>query len=670
MMRATKLVVALFALGACASDTTGTSPSSTTFRVDRTERAGDGVPYFVQGALGAATATIHGLDDVDAAMAAVLPDIGRAIQVPADQLVARRVDQDDIGMTHVRYAQRAHGMPVVNGDVIVHLAPDGAINSVSNGARDASNMPSTAQIEASVAADLARARTLHATTAGTPDLVYVITNGDGELHLAWRTDVRGPMVHDTVFIDAISGEVVARHPHIQPARNRTIFSGGDVVDQNVPSSQVGTEGSPPTDAIAKIAYDNTGTTYDCYQTLFSRDSYNGAGAELVSYVHITQSGGPFLNAFWDGSEMVYGDGNGTEFGEFVRALDVTAHELTHAVTEASAGLVYQLESGALNEASSDILGATCEAFKAGGVSANTWLIGEAVYTPATPGDAFRYMNNPTADAPIYNNQINSTDYYPERLKLSGGQQPDGNNDQGYVHFNSGIANLAFYLMSEGGKHPRNKTPYMVVGVGIDKASRIWYRALNNYFTANETFAQARTHTEMAANDLYPGPTRTAISLAWATVGVGQAPVDNSPPTVALTSPAKGATVEAGFTISATAMDDQGVLRVDFLIDGMKVGSSSTPPYMITTAAIGPGAHTVEATAYDAINHATDTAMVNLIDPTCGNSCTADQMCDMATGTCVDKPDEGGCCSSSRDSAVSSMLLFIGLAFVSRRRRRR
>lgn len=671
MSRATKWAVAILALGACASD--APDVASSTFRVDRAERAGDGVPYFLHGALGVAAGPIRALADVDAAMSAALPEIGRAIHVPADQLIAKRIDHDEIGMTHIRYTQRAHGLPVVGGVVILHLATDGTIRSVTNGARDASGMPTTPQIASTLAADVTRANTPNATATTAPDLVYVITNGDGDLRFAWRTDVRGPMVHDTVFVDAISGEVVARHPHIQPAKNRTIFSGGDVVDESVPSTQVGSEGIPPTDTIAKIAYDNTGTTYDCYSNLFSRDSYDGAGAELVAYVHITQNGGPFLNAFWDGAEMVYGDGNGTEFGEFVRALDVTAHELTHAVTERSAGLVYENESGALNEASSDILGATCEAYKAGAVSANTWKIGEDVYTPSTPstpGDAFRYMNNPTLDGPIYNNQISSTDYYPERLKLAAGEQPGGNNDQGYVHFNSGIANLAFYLMSEGGPHPRAKTPYMVVGVGIDKASRIWYRALANYFTPNETFAQARTATEMAAMELFPGPTKTTITMAWATVGVGAPPIDNSPPTIMITSPEKGATVQAGFTITANASDDQGVLRVDFSIDGQVVGSATAAPYTITSAMLGAGSHVVEATAYDAVNHTSDSAMVTIIDPTCGNSCTSDQVCDMNTGTCMDKPDEdgGGCCSTSDGNAASSLALFAGIALLLRRRR--
>ncbi|MBA3498899.1 MAG: M4 family metallopeptidase, partial [Deltaproteobacteria bacterium] len=525
----------------------------------------------------------------------------------------------------------------------------------------------------SSAADLARARTLNATVATAPDLVYVITNGEGDLRLAWRTDVRGPMVHDTVFVDAISGEVAARHPHIQPARNRTTYSGGDVTNQNVPSTLVGSEGSPPTEAIAKLNYDSTGTVYDCYKTLFARDSYDNLGAELIAYVNVTQNGGAFNNAFWDGVEMVYGTGDGVEFANFVRALDVTAHEMTHAVIEKSAGLVYQVESGALNEATADILGVTCEHFKTQTITANTWKIGEDIYTPATPGDALRYMNNPTLDGPIYNNQISSTDYYPERLKLAAGEQPGGNNDQGYVHFNSGIANLAFYLMVQGGKHPRNKTPHQVGGSGIDKASKIWYRALNNYMTANTTFAQARAATETASNDLYPGQTKTTISMAWATVGVGAVPTtDISPPAITITAPTKGATVAPGFIVTANAYDDQGVLKVEFAIDGQVVGTSTTPPYTYTSEPLAPGPHLVEATAFDGINKTSDSAMVNIVDPVCGNTCTEDQTCDMTTGTCVDKPEEdgGGCCSTSGDNAVSSLVLFAGLGLVLRRRRRR
>src|SRR5512139_2079219 len=204
MIKATQWVVAMLALGACTSDVDSTSTTTQTFHIDRTERAADGVPYFMQGTLGAVGGPIHELADVDAAMASALPDIGRAIGVPSDQLVARRLDHDELGMTHIRYAQRANGLPVIGGDVIVHLATDGAIKSVTNAARDASGMPTAAQISAMAAADVARAKTPNAIAATAPDLVYVITNGDGDLHFAWRTDVRGPMIHDTVFVDATS----------------------------------------------------------------------------------------------------------------------------------------------------------------------------------------------------------------------------------------------------------------------------------------------------------------------------------------------------------------------------------------------------------------------------------------------------------------------------------
>ena len=666
MLNSTKLLAAILALGACASDAPDVT-SSTAFHIDRTDRANDGAPYFVQGTLGAATGPIRDLKDVDAAMAVALPAIGRAIGVPADQLVATRVDEDDLGMTHIRYAQRAQGLPVVGGDVIVHLAVDGTITSVTNGARDASGLTTTPKIAASAAADIAQAKTAKATTATAPELVFVIINGDGDVRLAWRTDVRGPMLHDTVFVDAGSGEVVARHAHIQPVKNRSVYSGYDVVYQDTEPTQIGSEGAPPSDNIGKTAYDNVGTTYDCYNNRFTRDSFDDAGAELISVIHVTAQGGPFQNAFWSGEVMMYGDGDGGEFGEFVRALDVTAHELTHAVTEKTAGLAYQLESGALNEASSDILGATCEAYKAGSVSANTWLVGEDIYTPSKPGDALRYMNNPTLDGPIYNNQYNSTDYYPERLKLPSGTPPDDSNDHGFVHLNSGIPNLAFYLMSQGGRHPRSKTSYNVVGIGIDKASKIWYRALTHYFTSNQTFAQARSATETAAAELYPGGTKLAVSMAWAAVGVGSAPVDNSPPTITITSPQKNGTVQSGFMITADANDDLGVVKVDFSIDGQLVGTSTNPPYMFMSAPLGAGAHTIEATAYDAVNHTSDSAMVTLIDPTCGNACTEDQTCDMTTGMCV---DEGGCCSSSGGNVGGSFVLFAGVGLVLRRRRRR
>ena len=123
----------------------------------------------------------------------------------------------------------------------------------------------------------------------------------------------------------------------------------------------------------------------------------------------------------------------------------------------------------------------------------------------------------------------------------------------------------------------------------------------------------------------------------------------------------------GFVVTADASDDQGILRVDFSIDGTVVGSSTTAPYMFTSAttlAFGP--HMVEATAFDAVNHTSDSVTVNIIDPTCGNTCTSDQSCDMMTGMCV---DNAGCCSTGGPYG-GSLLLIAGTALVLGRRRRR
>ncbi|HEY6040082.1 MAG TPA: M4 family metallopeptidase, partial [Kofleriaceae bacterium] len=571
-----------------------TSARSTAFHIDRLDHAADGKPYFVHGTLGAVRAPIQTLADVDFALADALPQIALSIGVPANQLFATRVSHDSSGMTHVIYEQNANSLPVVGGRIAVHIAVDGTITDVTNAARDVSALPLTPSIAASYAAESARSSTEKgASSAGATDLVYVITNSDGEVHLAWQVDVRAQhaLVHDLVYVDAVTGNIVARHPLIQAAKNRVISNGNnqDLYSGQITTTPLGDETHPPTEPIGLLAFTNTGITYDVYHDLFHRDSYDNAGAELDSIVHLTFGGTP-NNAVWDGTEMVYGDGDGTQFGEFARALDVTAHELTHAVTGATAGLIYDMESGALNEASSDIMGAVVESTHAGGVSTNTWLVGEDVYTPNTPGDALRYMSNPTLDAPLYNNQLSSADYYPERVMLS----DDQNGDFGGVHFNSGIANLAFYLLSQGGTHPRNKTPYTAIGIGIDKAGQIWYQALTQgYFMPNTNFAQARTATEQAAQTLYPGTAKTAVSLAWATVGVGSAPVDSVPPTVHITTPMTGTSVQPGFAVSATATDDQGVLRVDFSVDGAVVNSSTTAPYMFTTAAnLAPGSHVI------------------------------------------------------------------------------
>ncbi|HEY0093017.1 MAG TPA: M4 family metallopeptidase, partial [Archangium sp.] len=218
----------------------------------------------------------------------------------------------------------------------------------------------------------------------------------------------------------------------------------------------------------------------------------------------------YTNAFWNGTQMVYGDSNGVDSAPLGKSLDVTVHELTHAVTSSESNLTYSNESGALNEGMSDIFAAYCESWTLGWATpASVWMIGDDVWTPATAGDALRYMGNPTQDG-------SSKDYYPTRYT--------GTSDNGGVHWNSGIANLAFKLLSTGGSHPRAVTSTVVPAIGVQKAGAIFYKANVDLMTSGTTFAQAKAYTEQAAGTLYGAGSaeQAAVTKAWEAVGVGVA----------------------------------------------------------------------------------------------------------------------------------------------------
>lgn len=239
--------------------------------------------------------------------------------------------------------------------------------------------------------------------------------------------------------------------------------------------------------------------------------------------------------------MIYGDGDGVTFSSLT-SLDVCGHELTHAVTDYSADLIYQGESGALNEAMSDVLGTAIE-FYATPAKAN-WLIGEECYTPGTNGDALRYMNNP--------NLGNQPDTY------LGTNWYSGSGDYGGVHTNSGVLNYAFYFMTVGGSGTNDfNTTFNVSGIGIEKTRVIAYRALTVYLTSSSNYAAARTAFLSAASDLY-GLTSSeykSVSDAFGAVGIGvKLIVKNS--FDAGTIKVNTATVSSGYTYFATSGTSQ------------------------------------------------------------------------------------------------------------------
>jgi hypothetical protein len=211
---------------------------------------------------------------------------------------------------------------------------------------------------------------------------------------------------------------------------------------------------------------------------------------------------------------------GTTFIPLSLAADVVGHELTHGVTQYSSSLIYQDEAGALNEAISDIFGA-CVDRQEGASITNTWLIGEAIYTPGTPNDALRYMTNPTKTP-------GNTDFYPERFQ--------GTYDNGGVHLNSGIANLAFTLMVQGGSHPRGKTSIIVQPIDADfdtslmAAAKIFYLANTACLTPMASFASMRQCTA-----LHAGPYTPNVEAAWDAVGVTSASLASDVPVTGLSA---------------------------------------------------------------------------------------------------------------------------------------
>ncbi|WP_309894985.1 M4 family metallopeptidase [Archangium sp.] len=494
----------------------------------------DGVPFMLDGKLGSARGQ---------GVASALSSIAPAFRLNASDLVQKRTSVDEQGNTHVRYGQMKNGLPVVNEELIVHIDANGEIYSVNGSARDGKIAPAKARISAAAAKAAALDSTSgrHIAAEGEPRLVYIRDNAD--LKLAFEVAVTGEgldmPIHDMVYVSALDGKLIDRQSKIHSAKNRAVYTGNNTT--SLPGTLRRSEGGAVTgDAHVDGNYDHLGTTYDCYSVNFARDSYNGAGAQLRSTVHHSTN---YTNAFWNGTQMVYGDSDGVQSRPLGLSLDVTVHELTHAVTSSESNLTYSNESGALNEGLSDIFGAYCESWKRGWVvDAAVWMVGDDVWTPNTAGDALRYMANPTQDG-------SSTDYYPTRYV--------GASDNGGVHWNSGIANLAFKLLTTGGTHPRGVTTTNVTGIGIQKAGQIFYRANRDLMTASTTFAQAKTYTEQAATALgYTTADVASVSAAWQAVGVGVAtpPVPSTALTngVATTGISGAASSEKHYYLDVTA----------------------------------------------------------------------------------------------------------------------
>ncbi|MCW2865955.1 MAG: griselysin, Metallo peptidase family [Marmoricola sp.] len=468
------------------------------------------------------------------------------------------VDAD--GTTHTRLHRTYRGLPVVGGDLVVHQARDGAWKGSSLTLRQAPSLSTTPAITKAAAGTSALAPSR--ATRGTAGLdvtgsTLVVDALGVTPHLAWRVVSGGTRADGTpsrlaTYVDATDGHVlrteqeivnvdgtgntlysgtvplsVTRSGSTYQLKNDGVRGGTYTTDlKNASDSQLcqalgmgckaGTLITSATTTFGNGLNSNRATagadaqygsneTWDYYKATFNRDGIFGTGKGSYNRVHYGKN---YVNAFWDGTKMTYGDGDGVSYGPLV-SLDVAGHEMSHGVTENTAGLTYSGESGGLNEATSDIFGTMVEFYANNPKDPGDYLIGEQFDLAKHQG--FRRMDNPASDGQSLNC------WTPTAATAD-------------VHYSSGIGNHFFYLLAEGsGPKTINGVAHdsptcngsAVTGIGRDAAQRIWYRALTVYMTSGTTYSGARTATLNAAKDLYgAGSTQyNTVASAWSAVSV-------------------------------------------------------------------------------------------------------------------------------------------------------
>ncbi len=467
-----------------------------------------------------------------------------------------KIETDDLGMIHVFIQQSFNDVRMWSGEAIVHINKDGSLFTITDNLVFNVEVNTTPNITAQDAKEFALARfsgNKKLSSEPATDL-WVFRGGNGD-RLTWRVrfpqteNEKGPTM-PVYFVDAQTNTEIGYYDNLQTQSSTgsgvSLYSGTVPLDTFRSGTTYYLE-----DTVRKVGtfnYNNSTTTqfrysdldnlwdsavqragvdaqygaiktYDYFKNVHGRNGIDGSGGPgstvsidgvtnlIGSRVHYSTN---YNNAFWNGQYMTYGDGDGTTFTPLV-TLDIAGHEMTHGITERTAGLVYSGESGALNESMSDVFGAMVERY-ALGESTNTWKIGEQAYTPNTAGDALRYMDNPHLASNGGYTADDDPDHYNERYT--------GSSDNGGVHINSGIANKAFYLVAKGGTH--HLSNITVTGIGADAAAAVWYKALTTYMTSGTNFAGARTATLNAAAAIYGNTSAqyTTVATAWCAVGVG------------------------------------------------------------------------------------------------------------------------------------------------------
>ncbi len=468
---------------------------------------------------------------------------------------------DKLGQIHYRFQQLFNGFPLENGIWLIHtkdgkvLSMNGLLyNKIDNSSPSLSEADALAKALLYVNAQKYKweipseelfikesTKDISATYFPKGQLVYASKSNDysnQNIHLTYKFNIyaQTPLSRADIYVDAITGEIILENKLLMDAdvlgsavtaysgtqpittdsfggsyRLRETGRGNGINTYNMLTGttygsavdftdldNVWNNVNPAQDEVATDAHFGAEMTYDYYLLNHSRNSIDDAGFALNSYVHYDVA---YNNAFWDGTQMTYGDGDGTTFNPFT-ALDIAGHEITHGLTTFSANLAYSDESGALNESFSDIFGASIEFWATPLVS--DWLMGEDI------GTVIRNMADP--------NSMGDPDTY-----FGTNWAPLGGGDNGGVHTNSGVQNYWYYLLSTGGTGVNdNSDAYSVTGIGITSASDIAFRNLTVYLTSSSQYDDARFYAIQSAIDLF-GPCTSQVQAttdAWYAVGVG------------------------------------------------------------------------------------------------------------------------------------------------------
>ena len=492
----------------------------------------------------------------------------------ADAFVAGNTVIDADGTEHVRFQRTYRGLPVVGGDFVVHSRND-QVRAASQTLRTTVRPGIVPKVSRQNAIDTAGARFGTAFTGLPKSRLVVYARGATPvlahevIYTGFRRDQTPTEMH--YFVDATKGTVIAQWDAIEtigpgPGQSCTgtaatgtgkTLSLGDVkintikcgaqyqltdttrgggnthnmsqrttglgVAFNDADNVWGTNKPSNTGSAAAEAHYGVATTWDYYKNVHGRNGIAGDGRGALSRVHYGRN---YANAFWSDSCfcMTFGDADNGATTNPLTVLDVSGHEMSHGVTAHTAQLIYDGESGGLNEANSDIFGTMVEYYAKSSADPGDYVIGEEIYVAnaslpsgAIPA-AIRYMFKPSLDGA-------SPDCYSADI---------GDMD---VHYSSGVANHFFYLLAEGSVVPKGfgagteadlaaadlvcSGSSSLKGIGRDAAAKIWYRALSVYMTSNTDYAGARAATLSAATDLYgAGSTQAkAVAAAWSAVSV-------------------------------------------------------------------------------------------------------------------------------------------------------